>query len=63
MPTVARMILTIPPWSVVEAACLKGSSIAKLGLTTELVTKDLVVSNSFAGMPEHEQPHTHSFGR
>ena len=55
-----RAILTLPRGGrgvVVEAGCFKGSSTAKFSLAAALAGRDLVVFDSFQGIPEHAEPH------
>lgn len=42
---------------IVEAGCFKGGSTAKLSLAAELARRRLVVFDSFAGLPDHQEPH------
>lgn len=49
---------------VVEAGCYKGISTAKFSLAAAAAGKQLVVFDSFEGIPEHEEPHDETiFGR
>jgi O-methyltransferase len=41
---------------VVEAGCYKGSSTAKISLAAEVAARELVVFDSFQGLPENEEP-------
>ena len=43
--------------AIVEAGCFKGSSTAKFSLAADLVGKELVVFDSFQGIPENDEPH------
>ena len=60
-------ILTLPKdhdGVVVEAGCFKGSSTAKFSLAAEIAGRELVVFDSFQGLPEHEeQPSRTIFGK
>jgi O-methyltransferase len=51
------MILLAPPGVIVEAGCYKGGSTAKFSLMAEKVNRDLVVFDSFQGIPENAEPH------
>lgn len=42
---------------VVEAGCYKGSSTAKFSLAADIVGKELVVFDSFQGIPDNDEPH------
>jgi O-methyltransferase len=53
----ARMILLAPPGVIVEAGCFKGGSTAKFSLIAEQAGRDLVVFDSFQGIPENTEPH------
>jgi O-methyltransferase len=56
---VMRSILALPPGApgvVVEAGCFQGASTVKLSLAADLVGRNLVVFDSFEGMPENEEP-------
>jgi O-methyltransferase len=55
--TFARMILLAPPGVVVEAGCYKGSSTAKFSLIAQKAGRDLVVFDSFQGIPENTESH------
>jgi O-methyltransferase len=53
-------ILSISPSSkgvLVEAGCYKGSSTAKFSLAADIVGKELVVFDSFQGIPDNTEPH------
>lgn len=55
-----RSVLALHPESngvLVEAGCFKGGSTAKFSLATEIMGKELVVFDSFQGMPENDEPH------
>lgn len=55
-----KAILSLPSGIegvLVEAGCYKGSSTAKLSLAADMIGKDLVVFDSFQGLPEHNEPH------
>jgi O-methyltransferase len=62
-----RAILRAPrsePGVVVEAGCYKGSSTAKFSLAAHAAGRELVVFDSFAGLPAHDEPHDRNiFGR
>ena len=52
------VILTLSPsirGSVIEAGCFKGSSTAKLSLAADLANRNLVVFDSFQGIPGHDE--------
>jgi len=51
------MILLAPPGVVVEAGCFKGGSTAKFSLIAEIADRDLMVFDSFQGIPENTEPH------
>jgi O-methyltransferase len=42
---------------VVEAGCFKGSSTAKFSLAADLAGRDLVIFDSFQGIPQNAEPH------
>jgi len=53
-------ILSLPSNStdvLVEAGCYKGSSTAKFSLAAEIVGRELVVFDSFQGIPQNMEPH------
>lgn len=55
-----RTILTRPREDrgvIVEAGCYKGSSTAKFSLAADLVGRDLVIFDSFQGIPDNSEPH------
>lgn len=55
-----RTILSLPPESpgiVVEAGCFKGGSTAKFSVAAGLAGKQLVVFDSFEGIPPNEEEH------
>lgn len=55
-----RTILSLSPENkgvVVEAGCYKGGSTAKFSLATDIVGKELVVFDSFQGIPESIELH------
>ena len=60
-------ILSLPPNSpgvVVEAGAYKGSGTAKFSLAATLAGRELVVFDSFQGMPDNDEPHDKNiFGR
>ncbi len=62
-----QTILSLPRHSkgvVVEAGCYKGSSTAKFSLAAAMAGKELVVFDSFQGMPDHNEPHERNiFGK
>jgi O-methyltransferase len=54
-----KTILSLPrdrAGRIVEAGCFKGSSTAKFSLAAELADKELVVFDSFRGIPRNEEP-------
>lgn len=65
--TFVKAILAIPPdtaGGIVEAGCYKGSSTAKFSLAAAAVGRELVVFDSFCGLPENDEPHDRNiFGR
>jgi O-methyltransferase len=42
---------------IIEAGCFKGSSTAKFSLAADLADRELVVFDSFEGIPENEEEH------
>jgi O-methyltransferase len=55
-----RTILSIPPdvrGCIVEAGCFKGGSTAKFSLASSLAGRELVVFDSFEGIPENTELH------
>jgi O-methyltransferase len=57
---VIRSILSLNPESngvLVEAGCFKGGSTAKFSLAAYITGRDLVIFDSFQGMPENDEPH------
>jgi O-methyltransferase len=62
-----RTILSLPPSSprtIVEVGAYKGSSTAKFSLAVALAGRQLVVFDSFQGMPDNDEPHDKNiFGR
>jgi O-methyltransferase len=53
-----RTILSLPPETkgvLVEAGCFKGGSTAKFSLAADLVGRELVVFDSFRGIPPNEE--------
>lgn len=62
-----RAVLKLPrngPGVVVEAGAYKGSSTAKFSLACALARRELVVFDSFRGMPPNQEPHDRNiFGR
>ena len=65
--TFVRSILDVPPevsGVIVEAGCYKGSSTAKFSLAAAAAGRQLVVFDSFCGLPENSEAHdTNIFGR
>jgi O-methyltransferase len=60
-----RSILSLPPESngvLVEAGCFKGSSTSKFSLAADIMGKDLVVFDSFQGIPENDERHSKNIG-
>jgi O-methyltransferase len=58
--TCIETILSLPANShgvVVEAGCYKGSSTAKFSLAADMARKELVVFDSFQGIPKNVEPH------
>lgn len=56
-----QTILRLKPNSkgvLVEAGCYQGSSTAKFSLAADIVGKELVVFDSFQGIPEHSEAHS-----
>ena len=56
-----QTILLLPRNStgvVVEAGCFKGSSTAKFSLAADIAGRQLVVFDSFKGIPDNDEPHT-----
>jgi O-methyltransferase len=56
-----RTILSLPPQMpgvVVEAGCFKGGSTAKFSLAAHLAGRELVVFDSFQGIPDNEETNT-----
>jgi O-methyltransferase len=52
------------PGCVVEAGCYKGGSTAKFSLAAKIARRELVVFDSFQGIPPHSEDHgTNIFGR
>ena len=45
---------------IVEAGCFRGGSTAKLSLVAAHLGRQLVVFDSFAGLPPNDEPHEHS---
>ncbi|MBV9302341.1 MAG: class I SAM-dependent methyltransferase [Acidobacteriaceae bacterium] len=55
-----KAILALPPevpGVIVEAGCCKGGSTAKLSLAAALAGRELVVFDSFEGIPDNSEPH------
>lgn len=55
-----QTILTLPstiPGCVVEAGCYKGGSTAKFSIAASLVHRELVVFDSFEGIPQNAEDH------
>ncbi len=65
--TFVRTILDVPrdaPGVIVEAGCYKGSSTAKFSLAADAIGRELVVFDSFRGLPQNDEPHDKNiFGR
>jgi len=65
--TFVRTILSLPrdaPGVVVEAGCYKGSSTAKFSHAVNALGRELVVFDSFQGLPKNDEPHDYNiFGR
>ena len=65
--TFVRTILSVPhdaPGVVVEAGCYKGSSTAKFSHAVHAVGRELVVFDSFQGLPANDEAHDlNIFGR
>jgi len=58
-----KTILSLPRDAgglIVEAGCFKGSSTAKFSLAAEIADKELVVFDSFRGIPPNDEPHDKS---
>lgn len=56
-----RTILLLSPDSngvVVEAGCYRGGSTAKFSLAADIAGKELVVFDSFQGLPDHTEQHS-----
>lgn len=56
-----QTILSLPGGQkgcIVETGCYKGGSTAKFSLAAKIVNRELVVFDSFEGLPEHNEPHT-----
>ena len=51
-------MLLAPPGVVVEAGCFKGGSTAKFSLIANLTGRELMVFDSFEGLPDNTEPHT-----
>ena len=52
------------PGCLVEVGCFKGSSTAKFSLAARAAGRELVVFDSFEGIPSHEEAHsTNIFGK
>lgn len=61
MATVMAAILSLPrdvPAVVVEAGSFKGGSTSKLSRAAKLAGREMVVFDSFEGIPEHHEQHT-----
>ena len=55
-----EVVLNLPPNSkgvIIEAGCYKGGSTAKFSLAVDIVGKNLVVFDSFQGIPENSEAH------
>lgn len=60
MARIISAILSTPPsvrGAIVEAGCFKGGSTAKLSLAARLAGRRLIVFDSFAGLPDHDEQH------
>lgn len=58
--TFASEILSLPstrPGCIIEAGCYKGSSTAKFSIAAGLARRQLVVFDSFQGLPAHTEEH------
>ena len=54
-----RAILRAPRSSdgvIIEAGCFKGISSAKLSIAAALAAKELVICDSFEGLPDNDEP-------
>lgn len=61
MLTFIKAILAIPkdvPGVIIEAGCYKGSSTAKFSLAAKLAGRELVVFDSFQGLPDSPEGHS-----
>jgi O-methyltransferase len=62
-----RAVLALPrtlPGVIVEAGCYKGGGTAKLSLAAHAAGRELVVFDSFRGLPPHDEPHDRNiYGR
>lgn len=61
----ARAIVTMPPsvpGVIVEAGCFKGGSTAKFSLFARAVGREMVVFDSFAGIPDNSENHFNIHG-
>jgi len=54
----AEFLKADAPGVIVEAGCFKGGSTAKLSLIAEEANRELVVFDSFRGLPDNEEPHS-----
>lgn len=55
-----RAILSLPgriEGVIVEAGCYKGGSTAKFSLAADIMNRELVVFDSFQGIPDNSEPH------
>jgi O-methyltransferase len=61
--TYVQVILQVPPSRkgvVVEAGCYRGASTAKFSLAADIAGRELVVFDSFQGLPDNNEPHDRS---
>jgi O-methyltransferase len=60
MIEMVRVIAALPstlPGCILEAGCFKGASAAKLSLVAKRVGRELVLCDSFAGIPDNDEAH------
>jgi O-methyltransferase len=60
-----RAVLSLPPGAngcILEAGCFKGGSTAKFSLAAALVARELVVFDSFEGIPDNSEVHGNLWG-
>ncbi len=58
-----RAILSLPGQMegvIVEAGCYKGASTAKFSLAADIMNRELVVFDSFQGIPDNSEPHNNT---